>query len=77
MRKKKFRKITNRNVASIYGKIVKMVALWERKIYHDPGEYRIMFSYLKKLEPMNLDFVVDDTVESFGVDIYDLALRTY
>ena len=69
MRKKKFRKITNRNAASIYGKIVKMVAMWERKIFHNPSGYKIMFSYLKKLGPMNLDFVVEDTVESFGVDI--------
>ena len=69
MREKKFRKITNRNATSIYGKIVKMVAMWERKIFHNPSGYKIMFSYLKKLGPMNLDFVVEDTVESFGVDI--------
>ena len=68
MRKKKFRKITNRNATSIYGKIVKMVAMWERKIFHNPSGYKIMFSYLKKLGPMNLDFVVEDTVESFGVE---------
>ena len=69
MRKKKFRKITNRNAASIYGKIIKMVAMWERKIFHNPSGYKIMFSYLKKLGPMNLDFVTEDTIESFGVDI--------
>ena len=69
MRKKKFRKITNRNATSIYGKIVKMVAMWERKIFHNPSGYKIMFSYLEKLGPMNLDFVTEDTIESFGVDI--------
>ena len=69
MRKKKFRKITNRNATSIYGKIIKMVAMWERKIYHNPSGYKIMFSYLEKLGPMNLDFVTEDTIESFRVDI--------
>ena len=69
MRKKKFRKITNRNATSIYGKIVKMVEMWERKIFHNPSGYKIMFSYLEKLGPMNLDFVTEDTIESFGVDI--------
>ena len=62
MRKKKFRKITDKNIASIYSKINKTLMTWVNKAQKYPNDYNITVEYKKPIFGRNFK-AVDKLVE--------------